>query len=237
LQGEFHVLNTDQIRKYPLFAGLSDLELAALAPCLTKRTFGQDAYLFYPGNPGLNLYLVESGLLRLFFADVQGQEYLLNVVGPLDCVGLPLLPDDQTRLVGLSALQQTVVLTFARDDVFAVMKRSPRFMENIYMEMSRNARKLTLYIQAHTILQLEGRLASLLVYLAMNCTDPAADGFPLPLNQGDIASWVGCSRGRINRALGKMRERNLVRLDDNRVIVLDLPGLVRMAGGLVTYWV
>jgi CRP/FNR family cyclic AMP-dependent transcriptional regulator len=231
------VLSIDQIRKYPLFAGLSEAELAALAPCIIKRTFGRGAYLFHPGNPGLSMYLIESGWVRLFFADVRGQEYLLNMFGPRACVGLPLLPDDQVRLAGAAAQQETVALVLGRDDVFDFMQRFPQFMQNIYLEMTSSLRKLTLYAQAHAILKLDGRLASLLLYQAMNGPSTGTNEIELALNQAEIASWVSVSRGRINQALSKMQERNLIRLEGQKIILLDLQGLAKMAEGLLTYWV
>jgi pimeloyl-ACP methyl ester carboxylesterase len=49
------MLTIDQLRTYPLFAGLTEIELAGLASCLIKRTFARNAYIYFPGNPGLNL--------------------------------------------------------------------------------------------------------------------------------------------------------------------------------------
>ena len=58
------MLTEDQIRKYPFFEGLNGAELARLANILTKRSFARGAYVFYPGSPGANAYLVESGLVK-----------------------------------------------------------------------------------------------------------------------------------------------------------------------------
>jgi CRP/FNR family cyclic AMP-dependent transcriptional regulator len=185
----------------------------------------------------LSMYLIESGWVRLFFADVRGQEYLLNMFGPRACVGLPLLPDDQVRLAGAAAQQETVALVLGRDDVFDFMQRFPQFMQNIYLEMTSSLRKLTLYAQAHAILKLDGRLASLLLYQAMNGPSTGTNEIELALNQAEIASWVSVSRGRINQALSKMQERNLIQLEGQKIILLDLQGLAKMAEGLLTYWV
>lgn len=231
------MLSIDQIRDYPLFKNLGEAELGTLAGCLVKRTFGKGAYLFYPGNPGQSMYLIESGWVRLFFADARGQEYLVNIVGLRSCVGLPLLPDDRVRFAGAAAQQETVVLAFAREDMFDFMKRSLQFQQNIYLEMANNIRKLTLYSQAHTILQLNGRLASLLIYLALNGPSTGTDEINLALTQAEIASWVGVSRGRINRTLGKMQGANLIRMDGQKITILNMQGLAKMAEGLLTYGV
>lgn len=66
------MLSIDQIREYPLFAGLDETELAYPSACLSKRAFAKGAYIYYPGNPSLNTYLVETGLVRLFFYQCRG---------------------------------------------------------------------------------------------------------------------------------------------------------------------
>lgn len=225
----------DQLRAYSLFTGLSDAELTALAPCITRRAFGKGAYLYYPGSPGLSLYLVESGLVRTFFADVHGREYLLNVFGPRTCIGLPVLPDGQARMVGAAVQQETVTLILMRDDMFEMMKRSAQFMQNVYYELANATRKLALYAQAHTILQVNGRLASLLMYHAVRGDGAGSNEIALSLTQAEIASWVGASRARINSALSKMQQQKLIRLEGKKIIILDLQGVAKMAEGLHNY--
>ena len=81
----------EQLHKYSLFNGLNQRELTALSSGITKRFFARGAYIYHPGAPGLNMYLVESGLVRMFFANNQGDEFLMNLVMPNDCFGLPVL--------------------------------------------------------------------------------------------------------------------------------------------------
>ena len=223
--------------QYPLFEGLGREELAPIHDCLTKRHFAKGAYLYYPGTPGLSLYLVESGLVRLFFTNTKGDEFMLNLAPPGSTVGLPLLPDDKVRLSGACAQQESVVSILSREDAFRFMRSSPQFMHNIYMEMTSNLRKLTLYAQAHTILDINARLASLLVYQAVNNPNHGTGDLELSLSQSEIAGWVGASRGRVNRALHTMQEQGLVRLAGPQIFIQDLARLVKMAEGLLTYTV
>jgi CRP-like cAMP-binding protein len=231
------MISATSLQPYSLFAGLSEIELTQLAPYLSKRTFGKGAYLYHPGNPSLYLYLVESGQVRIFFSDSRGQEYFLNIVGPHSSLGQPLLPDDKVRMTGAAAQKETVVLILSREDMFAFMKRSVQFMQNIYMDLAANARRLTIYAQAHTILRVDERLASLLLFQALNRKSSDRDEIVLPLTQSEVASWVGSSRGQINRALSKMQKADLIRLEGQQILVLDVQGLAKMAERLNVYQV
>ena len=96
--------NLDHLRKYSLFANLTEGELAKIALCLNRRSIAKGAYLFYPGSPVQNIYLIETGILRMFLCDENGEEYFLEPLGPPNVVGLPLLYENQVRLCGASAL-------------------------------------------------------------------------------------------------------------------------------------
>ncbi len=194
-----------------------------------KRSFAKNTYLYHPGNPGLNLYLIETGRVRLFFANTRGDEFLINLYGPHTTVGLPLLMEDQVRLVGASAHQDSVAWVFARDDVFRLMKSSQRLMFNIYLELSDALRRLALYAEAQVLLNLDGRLANLFLYLTRNGHQEEVNEIEIALNQSEVASWVGASRGRINRAMGKMQERGLIRVNGQKIYILDRRGLAQMA--------
>lgn len=111
------MVHVEQIRHYPLFAGLDDDELTCLAALFTRRVFAQGAYIYYPGNTALSSYLVESGVVRLFFTDAAGEEFLLNLVGPPELFGHPLLGESQLRLLGAAAYEPATVLAIGRDDL------------------------------------------------------------------------------------------------------------------------
>lgn len=227
--------NVNQLRNYPLFTGLNDAELASLAACLSKRTFARNAYLFYPGNPGLSIYLVESGLVRLFFCDARGQEFILNLVGPHSVIGLPMLQADQIRLAGAAALQTSVVLVLSWEDVTHFRERSPQFMHNIYKEMDASLRKLFIYARSLATMSLNERLAGMLLFQSGNDKSRGVTAeLNLPLSQTELAGWVGASRGRFNRALSRFQQLGLIRVNGQKILILDRPGLERMTEGLYT---
>jgi CRP-like cAMP-binding protein len=227
------LLTVSQIRDYPFFADLNETELASLASCMSKRTFARNAYLYYPGNPGLSIYLVESGLVRLFFCDARGKEYILNLVGRRSVVGVPLLHEDQTRVAGAAALHTSVVLVLPWEDAFRFSKRSPQFMHNMYKEMDAALRKLFVYAQGLATASLNGRLATMLLHLSDYAESQGiANEVDLPLSQSEIASWLGASRGRLNRALSRLQQLGLIRVSGQKIYILDWPGLERMAEGL-----
>lgn len=227
------MINVNQISDFPLFAGLSETELSSLAPLLSKRTFAKGAYLYNPGSPSLNIYLVESGLIRMFFSNSVGQEFMLDVVGPRSIIGLALLKEDQTRLGGASALQTSTVLVLSQKDLNHFIQRYPRLMHNLYQAMDANIRRLLFYARGMATISLQGRIATMLLYLTRDEGAGAQDELDLPISQTDFATWVGASRGSLNRTLSLLQKLGLLRLEGQKFVILDRPGLQHLTEDLL----
>jgi CRP/FNR family transcriptional regulator len=50
-----------------------------------------------------------------------------------------------------------------------------------------------------------------------------------PLTQGDLAAMIGCTRQSVNKLLGMFTDDGLIRLERDRIVVLDLEGLLHSA--------
>ena len=223
------MLTVAQIRNYPLFEGLSETELNALAPCMVRRSFVKNAYLFQPGIPAMNLYLVESGIVRIFSCNNRGEEFILNLMGPRSVIGPPLMNDNQMRIIGAAAQMPAVVLSLSYEDLFRVMGFSRQLNFNLYREMAAQMRKLLLHYQSFITLGLESRTASLLLHLG----EGKMNELLLPISQAELAGWLGVSRGRLNRTLIKFQKQGLIRLEDGKLFNLDrakLEQLIEKAG-------
>jgi len=70
------------------------------------------------------------------------------------------------------------------------------------------------------------------VRLATDGGTTLADGsirLAAPLTQGDLAAMIGCTRQSVNKLLGLFSDDGLIRLERDRIIVVDLDGLKRAA--------
>ena len=222
-----------QLCDYPLFSGLSQAELDQITSRLSRRTFGKGVYIYHPGNPAMNFYLIESGLVRLFFTDSRSQEYLLELAGPGAMIGAPLLYTDQVRALGAAAVVPTVALVLPQTELERFAQRFPRLMHNIYRSLDIGMRRLMKFIQTLVILGVDGRLVTLILYLNNLFADQGnPDEFEAPVSQAELARWLGASRGHLNRALNRLQQLGLIRVEGQKFTILDRRGLQRMAEDL-----
>lgn len=215
------------LKPYQLFEGLTDTELASLLPYVHRRTVSKGGYLFYPQSPNLRTYWVESGLVRLFFTNARGNEFLLNLVRPGEVFGLPILDADLPRIIGAVTHQESTILSVESTHLLQAMDTMPQLAKNLYHAASISARMLLVHVRAVITLGLNERLAFLL--LRLSAVWQSTDILEMPIRQTELAGWLGVSRGRLNRALNELQKRGLIRMDDKRILLLDRAGLERLA--------
>lgn len=224
----------DQLRAYSLFSNLNNAELAQIVPCLTKRAFGKGAYLYHPGNPAVNAYLIESGLVRCFFTNKHGDEHLISLIGPYSLVGIPMLYADQVREMGAMAVQPTMVWVLSQKDLAHFAQSFPRLTLNIYHLMDKTLRTLLRAFQMQVMLDINGRLACTILYLSkLSIGQKTTNEFVMPVSQAELATWMGVSRGHLNRALSHLQQLGLIRLKEQKLTILDRPGLLRLTEDVI----
>jgi CRP/FNR family cyclic AMP-dependent transcriptional regulator len=223
------VSQIDMLRKVPIFAGLSDQELQSLADSLRKRTFAKGMIIFHKDSPGRSLYIIASGKVRIFLLSESGQEISVRIYGCGDVFGELSMLDGLPRSAGAVAIEKTEVLTLDRDDFLALLERFPRLAAGIIATLSQRFRYTTKYAESLAFLDVFGRVADRLLELADCYGVDRAEGreIDLRLTQTDLASLVAATRESVNKVLGTFRDEGLIKLDGQRIIILERRGLRR----------
>jgi len=216
------------LRKVSLFAGLSDQELEVLADSLGKRTFGKGMIIFHKGSPGQTLYIIESGKVRIFIISESGQEISVNIYGAGDVFGELALLDGLPRSAGAMAMEKTVTLTLHRDDFLRHLEDYPRMAKSIMEVLSTRLRYTTTYAESLSFLNVYGRVAAKLLELA-DRYGVQKDGveIDLRLTQAELATWVVATRESVNKVLGTFRDQGVIKVEAQRITILDRRELER----------
>ena len=221
---------TAMLRKVPLFAGLSDQELEALAGRLGKRTFAKGMIIFHKGVIGQRLYIIDAGKVRIFLLSESGQEITVNVYGPGEVFGELALLDGLPRSAGAVTMERTVTLTLHRQDFLQILEASPRMAKSIMEVLSTRLRYTTAYAESLSFLDVFGRVAAKLLELADRyglAGQREGIGIDLRLTQTELATWVGASRESVNKVLGAFRDQGLIETDGQRITIVDRRELER----------
>ncbi len=217
-----------------LFAGLDTKFLRRLNDGAVRRSFAAGHTLFHEGDPGDTLYLVVSGLVKITIASPDGREMLLATVGPTETFGELSLVDGGSRSTSAVAVEPTTVFTLRRQDLLDALHNEPALVDGLLRSLGTLVRRLTEQTGDLVFLDVQARVAKLLVGLA-DRERVAGQGAPvavdLPLSQTELAEMVGVSRQSLNQALHRFAERGWITIDGRHVTVTNFAQLERRAGG------
>lgn len=120
-----------------------------VAEVMHERPFKRDEYIYYEGDPGLGLYLICEGRVRLARRDEQGNEADIAELGESDIFGALSIFEDLRRSETAQSRADTVLLGLFRPDLNAVAKRSPSAGAAAYRAVARHVgRKYAMLLES-----------------------------------------------------------------------------------------
>ena len=224
---------SDALSGVPLFAGLDADGLASLVRGMRVRRFRRAETVFHVGDPGDALFIVMSGSIKITLPADTGDEAILATLRPGDFFGELALLDGAPRSATAVAIEATETYILPRDRFRDLIATEPVMREALLATLAAEVRRLTHHVEELHFLDITGRLASRLARLsAESGATRLPDGsirLAGPLTQGDLAAMIGCTRQSVNKLLGQFTDDGLIRLERDRIVVLDLDGLNRSA--------
>jgi CRP-like cAMP-binding protein len=218
------------LQSLPLFKGLTGDEVCKIAERMRRRTFASGVVLFHQDMPGLTLYLIEEGWVRIYSIGQSGQELTHSIFGSGDVFGELSLLDQKHHSATAVTLAPTVVWLLPRADLYDCLERYPSVHRALLQLLVSRIRTVISHSEAMTFQDVQGRLAYELIYLAERhgVQEEGEVIIKIPLTQGDLATMVGASRESVNKALAALRSRDLVRVSGSNFSVGNLDGLRRI---------
>jgi len=224
---------SDALAAVPLFAGLDADGLTSMTRGMRVRRFRRGETIFHLGDPGDALFIVMAGSIKITLPADTGDEAILATLRPGDFFGELALLDGAPRSATAVAIEATETYILPRDQFRVLIATEPVMREALLATLAAEVRRLTNHVEELHFLDITGRLASRLARLAAESgARRLADGsvqLAGPLTQGDLAAMIGCTRQSVNKLLGMFSEEGLIRLDRDRIVILDLEGLARSA--------
>jgi len=212
------VADLEFLRSLSLFSGLSDEELARVAAIARERHYRKGAFLFHEGDPGEAVYFIKQGRVKVSRVSVSGQEQVLRVWGPGHEIGLVVLADKAPYPATAQATEDSVLIAFRVDDLWALMPESRTLAANAFCAVGQRLRLAQDTAHDLAVHSTHGRLASLLLRLS---EEQGSKTFTLGLTHQEIAGMIGTSRETVTRALADFRRTRCIAVQNETVTILD----------------
>jgi CRP-like cAMP-binding protein len=212
-----------------LFDRLPEGERRALRAAARRRRFAKGDTIFFEGDPGDALHVIDRGHVAIRVTASDGDVVTLELLSPGDAFGdLALTGDESRRSASAVCLDPVETISIRQPEFDELRRRLPAVDRFLVEVLSNQVRRLTSLLLDSLHLDADTRTYRQLHRLA---TVYAAGSPPIviPLTQSDLASMVGTTRPTINKALQSAAERGLVSLARGRITIIDLKGLSKQA--------
>lgn len=218
---------TDVLRRVPMFSDLSEAELARFAEVAREREYPKNSVILFEDDPGDALYIVSSGQVKVVLIGEDGREVILSVLGDGDFFGEMALIDDEPRSAHVIAMKDSHLLVLRRDDFQLQIQQHPPIALKLLRVLVQRLRRADEKIGGLVLLDVNGRVAQLLLDLADEGGGPR---ITRRLTHHTIAQMIGSSRETVSRAMRELVERGLIEVSRREILIKQRETLQVMAG-------
>jgi CRP-like cAMP-binding protein len=218
---------TDVLKRVPLFADLSEGDLARFGEVMREREYPKNSVILFEDDPGDALYIVSTGQVKVVLIGEDGREVILSVLGDGDFFGEMSLIDDEPRSAHVIAMRDSHLLVLRRDDFQAQLEQHPKIGLQLLRVLVQRLRRADEKIGGLVLLDVNGRVAQLLLDLADESGGPR---ITRKLTHHTIAQMIGSSRETVSRAMRELVDKGLIDVSRREITIKDMEALRALAG-------
>lgn len=220
-------MNTEQMvaffKEGSLFGNLSEEELEQLAYIARGRKYDRGQVIFYEGDLGGSLYLLESGVVKIVVMSEDGREHILGLLHPGDFFGEISLIDGEPRSATAMALEAVSVVMLNRKDFIRLLGENPEMSLKIMVTLCERLRKTDKHVESLAFLSAPGRVARVLLNLAETQAPGEKKDITIShkITRQEFASIAGTSRETLTRVLMDFQDDEIIKLGKNKIHIYD----------------
>lgn len=188
----------------------------ALAARGMVRSYAKHTVLVQEGDRSNQIYIVLEGRLKVYLADSEGREIIVDVLGPGQYFGEMALEGDP-RSASVMTLEPSRLSVVERDTFKDFLAANPDAAYALAVTLIRRARNLTRAVGDLALLDVYGRVARLLLDSAReeNGQQVVAER----MSQQEIGRRVGASREMVWRILDDLRQGEYIAMEQGRIVI------------------
>jgi CRP/FNR family cyclic AMP-dependent transcriptional regulator len=204
-----------------LIARIADTMGRELAKRGTVRTYPRNTILVNEGDRADSLFVVLEGRVKVYVAEPSGREMVLGFLGPGEYFGEMAL-DGSPRSASVMTVEPTTCSVVTHALLREAIAADPDVAMNLIGKLIERARSATESVKNLALMDVYGRVARLLLSLAVEQPDGTAV-VPQRMTQQDIADRVGASRDMVSRIFKDLTTGGYVTVVDRQITINRKP--------------
>jgi CRP/FNR family transcriptional regulator len=219
----------NSLSQVDLFNGLSSGQLDDVARIVTLREYNKGEIVFLDGDAAVGFYMVAAGRVKVYKVSPDGKEQIMHIFGTgQPFAEVPVFAGSHYP-ANAEAMDPSALFFFPKKEFIRLIHENPSLAMNMLASLSQRLKHFSNLVEALSLKEVPGRLASYLLYLSDR--NGSIDEFGLDITKAQLASFLGTIPETLSRIFAKMGSRELVRIDGPHIVILDREGLEDLAEG------
>lgn len=193
---------TSLLQSIDLFKHLNETQLTLLLENSAVTCFPKYALLINEGEVGNCLFVIKSGLVKVFVSDEDGKELVLHHQGPGTVIGDIALLDDSPRSASVSALEQTSTLKISKTAFLMCIESTPGMASGVIQSLTHRLRQATVGSRSLALDNVYQRLADKLRELAVE--SDLGIHLDKKYSYQELGSMIGASREMVGKVMSEL---------------------------------
>ena len=217
-------MDLELLQSNELFEGLNNKALQRLAATTQSVELQRGDVVFSVGAVAEHLYVMEDGIVAIVSRSEDGRESVFALMERGDLFGEMGLLDGLGRSAEARALEPSQLISIPYEVVRREFDAQPMLLWGVVGLLAGRLRTMDEALADTMFLDVTGRTAKRLLELGGDL-----DEFVLPITQEELASMVGASRERVNKAIASFVRLGWIDQSERRYCILDRDQLTRRA--------
>lgn len=214
------------LSRLPLFSELSSEDVTRISESTREKRLAKGEMLFQKGDPPRGFFVVVFGQIKLAFPSSQGNEKVVEILGPKHSFGEAVMFIDRPYPVFAEALADSLLLHIARNAVFDLLESDPGFARRMLAGMSMQLHSLVCDVESYSLRSSTQRVIG---YLMQHCPpEGGCEGaleISLPTSKQVIASRLNLTPETLSRIFHDLAEAQLIAVHGKQIRIPDLKRL------------
>ena len=206
------------LKHVDLFNHLTDTQLAELAAQSREIAFRKNAVLMTEGDSGETMYVIKTGIVKVYVSDDEGRELVLSQQGAGAVIGDISLLDDAPRSASVSTLEACTALMIGKQAFLDCLRASPEMAINIIRSLTQRLRDATEGSRSLALDNVYRRLADKLQELGEG---DAPDSLILnkKFSYQELGNMIGASREMVGKVMAELIKGEYIELVDGKIML------------------
>lgn len=224
------------VRNCSLFQRLTETQLGALEQYSRMRKYPKGSSIYLPTDLSDSAFLLAEGRVRMCATTPEGKQSILAFVEPGELFGELAIVDTNQREERAEAVLNSTVILLPGDQLRRLMEEAPGVALGVTKLIGLRRKRVERRLRSLLFRSNRERLSQLLIDLAEQYGNATTAGIELAikLSHQDLASIIGATRETVTTVLGELQNEGLVRIERQKLTLLDLRRLVQGIDGPVS---